>query len=356
MDLQLFQSITKYPFIHDGQFYDSFELNQNKTCTEKCNVKDCINMLSKTRNHSEYVCSKGYDNVLIILGDFKFILNGLIYTSNTTVPPGRREVRKDWIQSKEAVNLFIDKIDKIEKHLNLRENETTVKNFSIFHDFKTSMNIFFTCTQDIISSLPGATFEEKLKGGEKSYQDLYHALRLITSQLRMIDIFVNPKSILFGDKKSVNMFQLFDKMRILFNHLAIKKRDISIRILADRHVNDSICYDSIEFIPLILLDNALKYSVGDSEIEIKLEQGHKKVRVIVKNIGPFVKDENKDKIFDKFFRDDYAQEFARDGLGIGLWMGQQIMNSHGSKLTYFRDPRETRSIGLNIFQFELGTE
>jgi K+-sensing histidine kinase KdpD len=99
----------------------------------------------------------------------------------------------------------------------------------------------------------------------------------------------------------------------------------------------------------------LKYSVSDSTIEIKVESSHNKVKVIVKNIGPFVQDENKDKIFEKFFRDESAKAFSKEGIGMGLWIARQILEAHNSSLRYYKDQNETRQIGLNIFEFDLPT-
>jgi len=355
MDLELFKTLSKYPFVFDGQFYDSAELKQNRTCIDKCKEKDCLQHFLTNTNLSEYVCSKGYDNLLLIVGELKFLLNGLIYNTNKTVPQGRKEVRKEWITDKDSVLLFTTKIQEIEKHIKNSVNETTEKNFSMFHDFKTSMTIFFNCTQDIISKLPGNTFLEKLDNSDKSYQDLYNSLELITSQLRMVDVIINPKSIVFGNKKTINIYQLFEKIKILFGHLSTKKRDINIKLISEGWIDDCNCYESIEFIPLILLDNALKYSVPNSDIEIKFEQNHRNLKVIVKNIGPFVNDANKDKIFEKFFRDEAGQAFSKEGIGMGLWIAQQILQAHNSKLCYYKDQKETRQIGLNIFEFELHT-
>lgn len=355
MDLDLFKTLSKYPFIFKEDLFSTVELKQNKTCLEKCPEKDCYSLFNSNTNNSFYRCSKGYDNILVILGDLKFVLNGLIYSTNTKVPLGRREVRKEWIVREEDVMLFSEKINKIESHLIKHENETTLKNFSIFHDFKTSMKILYSCTEDIISNLPGDSFEEKLVTSGKPYQDLYHSLSLLTSQLRLIDIIINPISISFGTKKSINIYQLFDKLKKLFEHLAARRRDVNIMLYPEARIQNSYCYESIEFIPLILLDNALKYSISDTDIEIKMEQRYGKVTVIVKNIGPQVSEENKEKIFDKFYREPSAIAFTKDGIGMGLWIAQEILGAHGSKIQYFKGQSETNKYGLNVFTFDLPT-
>jgi light-regulated signal transduction histidine kinase (bacteriophytochrome) len=356
MDLELFHSISKYPFILNGKFYDSVELVQNKTCVEKCKEKDCLSLSKSPSNLSEYVCSKGYDNLLVRSGDSNIILNGLIYKTNRTVPDGRKKAREEYIIDKKSILLFTNKITEIDNYLRKTINETTEKNFSMFHDFKTSMKIFFICTQDIISKQSGYTFEEKLEGSDDSIKELYHALNLITSQLGMIDVIINPISIKFGNKKTINIYKLFHKISILFKHLADKK-NVEIELVNERgaYIKDSNCYESIEFIPLILLDNALKYSVQPSTIKIEISQQFNKAKVKVKNIGPFVKDENAIKIFDKFFRDDSGKQFTKQGIGMGLWIAQQILIEHSSVLTYDKDRGASGDIGLNIFEFEIPT-
>lgn len=226
MNKQLFQTLSKYPFVFESTFHDSAELKQNKTCIEKCKEKDCLKLQENGDHLNEYICSKGYNNILLVINELKFIVNGLIYKDNKVVPAGRKKVRSEWIIDKDSVLLFANKIEQIEKHIVNRVNETTEKNFSMFHDFKTSMSIFYNCTQDIISKLPGIDFEDKLKNSEKSYQDLYDALDLITHQLGMIDVVVNPSSISFGNKREMNIYKLFHKMMKLFEHISTKKKYI----------------------------------------------------------------------------------------------------------------------------------
>src|SRR5690554_6888369 len=118
MDIELFSSISKYPFVHENGFFNSKDLNQNKTCFDKCKEKDCVTFLNdNTENGLEYVCSKGYNNYLISFSDFKCVLNGLIFENNKTVPIGRKEVRKEWFVSKSEIVSFVEKLFEIEKHI-----------------------------------------------------------------------------------------------------------------------------------------------------------------------------------------------------------------------------------------------
>jgi K+-sensing histidine kinase KdpD len=356
MDLELFKIITEYPFIYEGTLYNAKQLEQNRTCTSQCKEKNCLGLLYDPLINYKYVCSKGYDNILIKLDNTKYILNGLIFKTNASVPKGRKKVRLEWIVNEESILQFKQKVELLHEYSINRTNESTERNFSIFHDFKTSMSIFFNCTQDIINQFPGATFEDKLKQCGKSYQDLFNALELITSQLGMVDVIINPKSITFGNKREINIYKLFHKIKILFGHLTTKMKNINIELINidGAYIKNSYCYESIEFIPLILLDNALKYSTPDSTVKIEMQQLYNKVKVKVKNIGPLVSDGNEYKIFEKFYRDKTAENYSKEGMGMGLWIAKHILESHDSKLIYHKDQKAV-DIGLNIFEFDLHT-
>lgn len=356
MNVELFNIISDYPFVSDGIFFDSKKLPQNKTCLGKCKEKDCLTAFDN--DIKQYRCSKGFDNFKIPILKRNIFLNGLILKSNHSLPESRRDARRNWIIVEEDVIDFLLKVKNIDNHIQKDNDNVKVDNLSMFHDFKSSMNIFFDCTQNIINTLPGTTFEEKLNFSDKSFKDLYNALELITSQLGMIDIISNPKSISFGNKREISIYKLFDKLRLLFeNHRVARKKNVTIEILNknDRYVANSMCFETIEFIPLILLDNALKYSSPYSTISIEFYQYHKTLKLKIKNIGPFIDDSSIDKIFDKFYRGKTGEEFTNQGLGVGLWIAQEILKEHNSELLYYKDLKATGNIGLNIFEFDLVT-
>jgi len=76
----------------------------------------------------------------------------------------------------------------------------------------------------------------------------------------------------------------------------------------------------------ILIDNALKYSGEDSEIEVKVSDG----TLEVKDNGAGISKEDLPHIFDRFFRGDKSR--SKDGYGLGLSIAKQIADVHGAKL------------------------
>ncbi|MDE5619481.1 MAG: hypothetical protein K2I80_03015 [Ruminococcus sp.] len=93
----------------------------------------------------------------------------------------------------------------------------------------------------------------------------------------------------------------------------------------------------------IFIDNALKYSNDGGMVRVKLKkQGDKKI-LSVYNTGSGVKEEEKDKIFERFYRsDDSRSRQTIGGYGLGLAIAKSIIDKHRFKINVEND--EGRSI------------
>lgn len=79
-----------------------------------------------------------------------------------------------------------------------------------------------------------------------------------------------------------------------------------------------------------LLSNAAKFSPQGSDIEIALTRQDNMVRVAVKDHGPGIPEEFRDKIFQRFSQADSTTTRNHSGSGLGLFISQQIIeHMHG---------------------------
>ena len=83
----------------------------------------------------------------------------------------------------------------------------------------------------------------------------------------------------------------------------------------------------------IFIDNALKYSNDGGIVRVNLKkQGDKKILSIY-NTGSGVKEEEKDKIFERFYRsDDSRTRQTTGGYGLGLAIAKSIIEKHKFKI------------------------
>lgn len=83
----------------------------------------------------------------------------------------------------------------------------------------------------------------------------------------------------------------------------------------------------------ILFDNALKYTGDEGEISVDVQKNGGFLVFAVADNGEGISDEDKKKIFDRFFRVDKARTRQKGGLGLGLSLAKQIVEAYNGKIT-----------------------
>lgn len=82
----------------------------------------------------------------------------------------------------------------------------------------------------------------------------------------------------------------------------------------------------------ILIDNAIQHSVQNSEISVTLKEEAGRPRLSVYNTGMGIKDTEKSRIFDRFYRSDDSRARETGGYGLGLSIVKSIVDAHKGKI------------------------
>ena len=97
----------------------------------------------------------------------------------------------------------------------------------------------------------------------------------------------------------------------------------------------------IKQLMLILVDNAVKYTPDGGSVTVRLlEPSAGRVRFEVEDTGIGISKEDKERIFDRFFRVDKARSREMGGNGLGLAIAQEIVKLHNGKITVESEPGE----------------
>lgn len=83
----------------------------------------------------------------------------------------------------------------------------------------------------------------------------------------------------------------------------------------------------------IFIDNALKYSGDGGIVRVTLKKSGDKRFLSIYNTGTGVKDSEKDKIFERFYRSDESRNRATGGYGLGLAIAKSIIDRHKFKVS-----------------------
>jgi len=87
--------------------------------------------------------------------------------------------------------------------------------------------------------------------------------------------------------------------------------------------------DAVKQALINLIDNAIKYSLSRKEVEVRVISGAREVEVHVRDWGIGIAPEERDKVFDKFYRAASASRHNPQGVGLGLKIVKHIMEAHG---------------------------
>lgn len=82
----------------------------------------------------------------------------------------------------------------------------------------------------------------------------------------------------------------------------------------------------------IFIDNAIKHSEENGTVKVSLTKSGDKKIFSVYNTGSGIRDDEKDKIFERFYRSDDSRSRNTGGYGLGLAIARSIIDYHKFKL------------------------
>lgn len=196
----------------------------------------------------------------------------------------------------------------------------------VSHEIKTpltSMKLFL----DLL------TIELKRNGDEKSKllskktgEQLNRLQKLTTELLDMSRIQkgklpMNKERFLLHEllESTIDDLQLFTK-----SHLLVLEKSPSIQVYADKF--------RVYQVLINLINNAVKYSPKGKKIIIKLEKVRGQAKISVQDFGIGIKKTDQKKIFDRFFQVQPGSITSTPGLGIGLFISNEIVRAHKGKI------------------------
>ncbi len=86
-------------------------------------------------------------------------------------------------------------------------------------------------------------------------------------------------------------------------------------------------YSKVKRIIIILLENSFKYTKEQGNILLSIEDSNKNLKIMVKDDGIGIKEEDQKRIFDRFFRSADVRAQNINGSGIGLSLLKSIANT-----------------------------
>lgn len=132
-------------------------------------------------------------------------------------------------------------------------------------------------------------------------------------------------------KQRFRLDEVVQRCTQVFSELAVV-REVSLQTDIEQPLEMVGDEERIHQLLVILLDNALKYTLQGGNIHVICKREGQKVSISVQDTGIGIPKEDIPFVFDRFYRVDKMRSKTTDGTGLGLSIGKWIVEAHQGKI------------------------
>jgi two-component system, OmpR family, sensor histidine kinase ArlS len=223
----------------------------------------------------------------------------------------------------QLVFIFNEMIARLEAH-SLRQNQFVL---DASHELRTPLTIIESYS-DLLRRWGGDDPELREEAIDTIHSE---AIRLKGMTAALLDLVVRNPADEKADWIDFNLTKLIDSvaqsLQVAFSR-GIKVIYPQVLVPFDIYLTGSP--EKIRQLFIILIDNAIKYSDIDIQIDVQDEPLAVLVRIIDHGVG--IPEDEIEVIFERFYRIDKARSRKTGGLGLGLPIAQNIVRLHGGTI------------------------
>ena len=265
-----------------------------------------------------------------------------IRNTTTELAKGNYEVTTQIKQSDEIGELA-KSIDKLALQLDKssKESERFEKmrqNFiaNISHELRTPITVIRGSIEAICDGI--ISNPEQLKDyNEQILSDSIHLQRLVNDLIDLTKLQNTDFSI---DKSTINLFEIINDAVRSMKQISTKKGvkinfSLENAIEEDRYlfVGD---YQRIRQMIIIVLDNAIKFSNENQEVDILLKKENNKYELKIYDSGRGIDSKNIGEIFNRYHKSNTEEN--KNGMGLGLAIAKEIAIRHNIEIMVESEP------------------
>lgn len=197
---------------------------------------------------------------------------------------------------------------------------------NVSHELKTPMTTIGGYIDGMLDgTIPAEKHEQYLKVVSGEVKRLS---RVVKSMLDMSKIEAGEMNI---NPITVDINEIVLSVIFTFEH-AIEEKNMEVRGLDSGKIFVKCDPDLIHQVVYNLVDNAVKFSNPGGYIEVGYKTEGGRVRISIKNSGDGISEEERKKIFERFYKSDTSRSLDKKGVGLGLHIVKYIVNLHSSQI------------------------
>ena len=125
-------------------------------------------------------------------------------------------------------------------------------------------------------------------------------------------------------------------------------KNIRVELSCSEELKARINPQLLEQAVVNLLDNAIKYSDAESEVQVEAKKVDSKILINVRDQGCGIDKKHLSRLFERFYRVDKARSRKMGGTGLGLAIVKHITQAHGGHVTVESTPERGSTFSLHL--------
>lgn len=220
----------------------------------------------------------------------------------------------------------LNNIIEILKEKNLRQEGFLL---NITHDLRAHLSIILSIMQFI--DYGNANVADK-KTREYLTMVKRNSLKMLKLINNLIDTTRLENDYYELNKTNIDIVSMIEGTINCIDKYAVQK---NIQLIFDTNEEECIMAADPQVIDRIIMNlvsNAIKFSPRDKCIYINLIINSEEIKILIKDEGPGISNEDKNKIFNRFYQVTKRKDNEQSGSGIGLDLVNYLTKSHGGSI------------------------
>ena len=207
-----------------------------------------------------------------------------------------------------------------------RMQEAKRKEFvaTISHELKTPITIISGQLEGMIYNI--GKYKDRDTYLKKSYESTQELKTLVEEMIQVskYEILERP-----SQTKEIDLLELINRLLKRQTYL-IEEKEITVNVYGEENFTIEVDEERITKAISNIINNGIKYSPNNSELNIRLLNKDKKI-LEIQNTGTTIDEKLKDKIFKPFFRVEKSRNRKTGGSGLGLYIVSQVLKEYNFK-------------------------
>ena len=214
---------------------------------------------------------------------------------------------------------------------------------NVSHELKTPITSMKVLAESITQN-EGATVEDYREFMTDIVEEIDRETKIINDLLTLVKTDSQNAQMNFEEK---NINEMMETIVKTVRPLAVQ-RGIDLSYESFKDVTAEIDEVKLSLAISNLIENAVKYNIDNGWIRCSLNGDNKNFYIKVADSGVGIPDNEKDKVFDRFYRVDKARSRDTGGTGLGLSITRGIINGHKGTIKLYSESGKGTTFSVRI--------